>query len=230
MRALFPLGLCCFLTACSSQMNETPSAGPQGSQELPVSKDPVLAKAGLIEIAEVDRSIFVDLQYKGASPISTEPLYSSDFKALLKPETAVRLKKANNLVKGHGYRILVWDAYRPPSAQMKLWHASGHNDTFVANPNSAPSQHSCGTAVDVTLVTSRGKPVKMPTGFDAFTANAASNYTHKDPEVLRNVQILQSAMHAAGFYPLPAEWWHYIDKNYHKYPDTIPLSAIQPQN
>lgn len=197
---------------------------------LPVSRDPVLAKAGLIKIAEVDRSIRVDLQYKKATSISPHPLYPPDFPALLKPETAVRLRRANSLVKAHGFRILVWDAYRPPSAQMKLWHASGHNDTFVANPHNAPSQHSCGTAVDVTLVTSRGKPVKMPTGFDAFTPEAASRFVHTDPEVKRNLQILQGAMREAGFYPLPAEWWHYIDKNYQNYPDTIPLKALGRSN
>lgn len=224
MRALFFTLISCLLVACSQNMNDDPNA------PLPESRDPNLAKAGLINIAEVDRSIHVDLQYKKATSISSQPLYPSDFQALLKPETAVRLKHANRLVKVHGYRILIWDAYRPPSAQMKLWHASGHNDTFVANPHNAPSQHSCGTAVDVTLVTSRGKPVKMPTGFDAFTPNAATNFVHTDPEIKRNVQILQSAMRQAGFYPLPAEWWHYIDKNYKKYPDTIPLKALEKTN
>jgi len=194
----------------------------------PVSKNPTLAKAGLIDVTEVDRSIKVDLQYKRPSPISSAPLYPENFQALLKPGTAVRLKKANSLVKLHGYRIMVWDAYRPPSAQLKLWDASGHNDTYVANPHNAPSQHSCGTAVDVTLVTSRGKPVKMPTGFDSVTPNAASNFLHADAEVAKNVKILQTAMRQAGFYPLPAEWWHYIDQDYKQFPKTIPLSAIQP--
>ncbi|MGB0774977.1 MAG: M15 family metallopeptidase [Akkermansiaceae bacterium] len=203
------------------------SNGQPDPARLPTSSNPVLAKAGLIRISEVDRSIVTDLQYKGATTISKQPLYPQRFPAVLKPETAVRLKRANDLVKAHGMRILVWDAYRPPSAQDQLWHASGHNDTFVANPNNAPSQHSCGTAVDVTLVTASGKRVKMPTGFDSFSKEAASRYPHTDSEVKKNLSILQTAMRQAGFYPLPAEWWHYIDKNYKKYPETIPLSSLK---
>lgn len=194
---------------------------------LPVSSNPVLAKAGLIDVREVDPAIRVDLQYKRPTTIAKSPLYPQGFPALLKPETAVRLKHANAFVREHGMRILVWDAYRPPSAQMQLWHASGHNDTFVANPHNAPSQHSCGTAVDVTLVSANGQPVKMPTGFDAFTPEAASGFSHPDPGIRRNLRILKSAMRRAGFYPLPAEWWHHIDRNYRKYPATIPLEKLR---
>ncbi|MBK1856355.1 M15 family metallopeptidase [Verrucomicrobiaceae bacterium 5K15] len=222
MRLLLLSGWCCLLAACSNDLNDDLSSPP-------ISSDPLLAKVGLIDVLEVDRTLKVDLQYKRPSPISSRPLYAQDFQALLKPATALRLKEANRLVKAHGYRILVWDAYRPPSAQLELWNASGYNDTYVANPHNAPSQHSCGTAVDVTLVTSRGKPVKMPTGFDSVTPEAASHYQHSDPEIARNVRILQSAMRRAGFYPLPAEWWHYIDRDYRQYPETIPLSAVRPR-
>ena len=172
----------------------TDESRKQDLAELPQSSHPVLANAGLIAVHEVDSSIAVDLQYKRPTSIAKSALYPEKFPALLKPETAVRLKHANNFVREHGMKIMVWDAYRPPSAQMQLWHASGHNDTFVANPHNAPSQHSCGTAVDVTLVRLNGAPVKMPTGFDAFTPEASSNFVHKDPEIRRNLSILQSAM------------------------------------
>ena len=194
---------------------------------LPTSSNPVLAKAGLIDVREVDPSIAVDLQYKKPTTIAKSPLYPQNFPALLRPETAVRLKHANAFVKEQGMRILIWDAYRPPSAQIQLWDASGHNDTYVANPHNAPSQHSCGTAVDVTLVKANGAPVKMPTGFDAFTPQAASNFKHTDPEIRRHLYILKSAMSRAGFYPLPAEWWHHIDHNYKKYPKTIALDQLR---
>jgi len=194
---------------------------------LPASSNPILAKAGLIRISEVDRSIAIDLRYTRGSAIAKRALYESNMPALLRPETAVRLRKANEYVKLHGYRIQVWDAYRPPSAQLVLWDASGHDDRFVANPFSKPSQHSCGTAVDVTLVTSSGKPVEMPTGFDSFTPEAAAAFQHPDPEVLKRKQILQQAMSKAGFFPLPNEWWHFTDRRFKAYPDTVPLSSIK---
>ena len=197
------------------------------SSSLPTSSNAVFAKADLIEIKEVDPTIAIDLRYTRESVIARRPLYKPNMRALLRPETAVRLRRANEYVKQYGYRIQVWDAYRPPAAQLILWEASGYDDRFVANPYSKPSQHSCGTAVDVTLVTKSGQPVKMPTGFDSFTPEAAAAYQHPDPEILRRKQILQQAMTRAGFYPLPNEWWHFTDRRYKVYPDTIPLSSIE---
>ena len=196
-------------------------------ETLPVSSNPILAKAGLIKITEVDSSISIDLRYTRGSAIAKRALYEVEMPALLRPETAARLRKANELVKLQGYRIQVWDAYRPPSAQLVLWAASGHDDRFVANPFSKPSQHSCGTAVDVTLVTRSGQPVEMPTGFDSFTPEAAAAYQHPDPEVLKRKEILQRAMQEAGFFPLSNEWWHFTDRRFKVYPDTVPLSAIR---
>ncbi len=193
----------------------------------PVSQNKILAQAGLIKISEVDRTIAIDLRYKSGSAIAKKALYRSDMPALLRPETATRLKRANALLKKQGYRIKIWDAYRPPSAQIQLWDASGHNDLFVANPYNAPSQHSCGTAVDVTLVTLAGRPVQMPTGFDSFTPQAAAAYQHPDSRIMERKRILQQAMNEAGFYALPAEWWHFTDHNFRAYPDPIPLHQIQ---
>ena len=196
--------------------------------DLPVSSNPAYAKADLIGITEVDSSISIDLRYTRNSAIARRPLYAPDMPALLRPETAVRLRRANDYLKQLGYRIQVWDAYRPPAAQLILWEASGHDDRFVANPFSKPSQHSCGTAVDVTLVTKSGQPVEMPTGFDSFTPQAAAAYQHPDPEIMKRKNILQQAMTRAGFFPLPNEWWHFTDRRFKAYPNTVPLSAIKP--
>lgn len=227
MRLILPLGLLAavLLVACATGPRWVKGHPERAS--LPRSRDPILAKAGLIRIDEVDRSIAIDLRYTRESAIAGRPLYQSGMPALLRPETAVRLKKANDFLKLRGYRLQVWDAYRPPSAQLILWDASGHDDRFVANPYSKPSQHSCGTAVDVTLVTRSGQPVEMPTGFDAFTPQAAAGYPHPDPEVRKRKELLQEAMRQAGFFRLPNEWWHFTDRRFRDYPETIALSEIE---
>ena len=97
---------------------------------LPVSKNVFLAAANLIEIHEVDPTISIDLRYTRESAIARRPLYPPNMKAFLRPETAVRLRRANDELKGYGYRIQVWDAYRPPAAQLILWEASGFDDRF----------------------------------------------------------------------------------------------------
>ena len=219
----------CYCAPNSSSKKVPPfkNSTPPQFTNLPISNNPVYAKADLILISEVDPTIVIDLQYTRPSSITKYPLYPKSFPALCRPETALRLKYANSIVKEFGYKLKVWDAYRPPSAQWKLYEASGRNDTFVANPGNAPSQHSCGTAVDITLVSLSGKEILMPTGFDSFTPQASSRYNHSNPDVARNLKILQYAMYKAGFHPLFTEWWHYIDINYKKYPNTIPLSKIQ---
>ena len=227
MRLILPLCLlaCVIVVACSTAPSWE-GRDPVRSA-LPISSSPILRQAGLIRIAEVDRTIAIDLRYTRGSAIAKRALYESKMPALLRPETAVRLRKANDAVKLHGYRIQVWDAYRPPAAQLILWEASGHDVRFVADPFSKPSQHSCGTAVDVTLVTQSGQAVEMPTGFDSFTSQAAARYEHPDPEVMTRKHILQQAMIEAGFFPLPNEWWHFTDRRFQSYPETVPLSAIK---
>lgn len=227
MRLILPLGLLAttIFVACSTSTRWNGRDPVESS--LPRSSNSTLAEAGLIRITEVDRSIAIDLRYTRGSAIAKKPLYAENMPALLRPETAARLRRANDQVKQYGYRIKVWDAYRPPAAQLVLWDASGHDDRFVANPFSKPSQHSCGTAVDVTLVTQSGEPVEMPTGFDSFTPQAAAAYQHPDPKVMQRKHILQDAMSKAGFFPLPNEWWHFTDRRFRSYPDTIPLSQIQ---
>ncbi len=221
---LLPAAAALMLTQCR------PSPPPpliDHQTPLPVSRNPVFAARDLIAVREVDPTITADLRYGTPDNFTGTPLYPAKFPALLRPSTAVRLAYANRIVGKQGFRILIWDAYRPPSVQMRLFEASQHNDTFVANPRNAPSQHSCGTAVDVTLVHLDGRPARMPTGFDAFTPEAASNYLHPDPEIRHNLRVLQQAMTTAGFWPLPAEWWHYIDRDYKRYPGTIELDDIR---
>jgi zinc D-Ala-D-Ala dipeptidase len=224
---LFPVCLLALVILIACTVNTPWEGGNPVVSSLPISRKPAYAKAGLIRISEVDPTIAIDLRYIEGSTIANRALYPKNMPALLRPETAVRLKRANELVKQQGYRILVWDAYRPPEAQIALWDASGHDDRFVANPFSKPSQHSCGTAVDVTLITREGKPVEMPTGFDSFTPEAAAGFNHPDPLVMKHRGALYKAMKDAGFKSLPNEWWHFSDSNSANYPDTIPLSAIE---
>ena len=196
--------------------------------KLPVSRNATFAAVNLVDVREVDPKIHIDLFYKTSENLTGAPLYPPDLPPLLRPGTARRFAFANRLVAKQGFHLKIWDAYRPPRAQRALYEASGRNDLYVANPDNAPSQHSCGTAVDITLVHKDGREAKMPTGMDSFSKAAASDYRHPDPEVRRNLSLLQKAMNDAGFYPLPAEWWHYIDRDYRRFPDTISLEALRP--
>ena len=79
---------------------------------------------------------------------------------------------------------------------------------YVANPKKG-SNHNRGAAVDLTLVTSEGKAVEMPTPFDTFTRAAHQGYTGGSAQSRENRERLRSAMEAAGFRPNRMEWWHF---------------------
>lgn len=71
--------------------------------------------------------------------------------------------------------LKIWDAYRPVSAQFRLWEVCP-DPQYVADPTKDYSGHSRGNTVDVTLVSADGSPVPMPTDFDDFTAMADRDY------------------------------------------------------
>ncbi len=172
---------------------------------------------GLTDVSILDRSIVVDLKYKTADNFTGKVIYPKHFPALLRPNTAARLAYANKLLKEQGFRIKVWDAYRPQYAQIALWEGSGKDPDYVANPYTNPSLHTHGVAVDLTMVHLNGTEARMPTKFDEFSKRAATDYFHTDPIVRRNLAILKGAMRKAGFQYIFTEWWHFVDHEYEKY-------------
>jgi D-alanyl-D-alanine dipeptidase len=163
----------------------------------------------LVDIRTVDPTIIIDLRYATPNNITHRPLYPSDMPPFVRPEVAQRLAAAQRFLHANNYNLLIWDAYRPRSAQVLLWKASPKND-YVANPEAgAGSLHSWGIAVDASLADRFGQPVKMPTNFDDFTPAAMWKYQGNSEIVRHNLLLLQVAMRDAGFYGVRSEWWHF---------------------
>jgi D-alanyl-D-alanine dipeptidase len=171
----------------------------------------------LVDIQTVDPTIRVELRYARSDNITGHALYPPSIPALVRPETAARLVKAQAWLRARHYGLKIWDAYRPLAAQMELWSKS-RNGAYVADPESGDgSLHTWGVAVDVTLVDEEGREVPMPTRFDEFSEAARLQYHGDDPVILRNLKILQNAMGRAGFYGLRTEWWHFVARDWKKY-------------
>lgn len=66
----------------------------------------------------------------------------------------------------------------------------------------------------------------MPTDFDAFTPSAAARFINSDSQIEKHKKVLQNAMGQAGFYILPNEWWHFTDRKFERYRNTISLKGI----
>jgi D-alanyl-D-alanine dipeptidase len=123
-------------------------------------------------------------------------------------EVAGRLARAAAALRSQGYRLVLYDCYRPLSVQRQLWKAMPRRG-YVADPATG-SHHNRAAAVDLSLADLAGRPVKMPTGFDAFEPRARAWASEGiPPGARRHRDLLRAAMTAAGFAVNPMEWWHF---------------------
>lgn len=192
-------------------VSDTPEA-PAETKPLPEPEPapvPEPAPADLVAVVDYIPGIHTELRYASDNNFTHQVIYSfSD--AYQRYGTVQKLASAQESLETAGYSLLIWDAFRPVSAQFKLWEICP-DPAYVANPEKGYSSHSRGSTVDITLVTLDGDPVEMPTDFDDFTAMADRDYSDVSEEAAANAGLLEEAMTAAGFKPYSAEWWHYSD-------------------
>lgn len=170
---------------------------------------------GLVRVQDLDNTILVNLRYAGKDNFTGEKIYPENI-CVLRRETAEKLVKANKEFIKIGYRIKVWDAYRPMYVQQIFWDMVQDNQ-FIANPKNGGSRHNKGTAVDVTLVDNSGKELNMPSDFDDFSSEAYRDNPNVSEEVKKNIELLTKVMERNGFIALDSEWWHFDDSNSKNY-------------
>ena len=156
--------------------------------------------------------------------------------ALLTKEAARALKTVSNEMNVKGYRLKIFDAYRPETAvrHFILW---GIEDADVRmKPYFYPdvekqalfsegyiarrSSHSRGSTVDLTLLDMKtGKEVDMGGPFDLFSPVSHPDYRGITEEQYDNRMFLREAMLRNGFLPIDCEWWHFTLRD-EPYPDT----------
>ena len=162
--------------------------------------------------------------------------------ALLTRQAADSLRAVSDDLLKQGYRLKIFDAYRPQCAvdHFMRWGAD-FNDTLMKSyfypevPREKlfelgyileKSGHTRGSTVDLTLFDmATEKEVDMGGTFDWFGRESHPDYGG-DPktgkyqgnakitaEQFRNRMILREAMMRHGFNPLDEEWWHFTLKN-----------------
>lgn len=176
----------------------------------------VKRKTNFVDIQEAIPSVVLDIKYATTDNFTHKKLYDSP-KGLLRQGTSDKLKKVAEEVKKKGYRLKIWDAYRSPDVQFAMWDLVP-DPRYVANPYKGYSNHSRGSAVDLTLVDNQGNELTMPTGFDNFTAEAAQANENV------NAKFLQEVMVKHGFKPLVTEWWHFDDTDRYEPADNVQVS------
>lgn len=170
----------------------------------------------LEEATRVVNGLIVDLRYATPNNFLKRQLYPDGARCLLRRSVAQKLARAAELLRPKNFRLKVYDCYRPLSVQKEMWKVMP-KPGYVADPRKG-SNHNRAAAVDLTLASSDGKEVEMPTPFDTFSPAAHHGYK-KGPALSRqNREVLREAMEAAGFKKNPMEWWHYEVLNAEKFP------------
>jgi D-alanyl-D-alanine dipeptidase len=161
----------------------------------------------LIRIAPPAFDVDLALAYATADNFTGKPVYAPDAQAYLHIDAAACLARACELAKAQGWRLRLFDAFRPQAAQWVFWNQNPDPD-FVADPRRG-SPHSRGVAVDLTLLDADGTPFAMGTPFDDFTTASHHGSLEIDAEAQRNRFLLLGLMTAAGWDSYRNEWWHY---------------------
>jgi len=170
----------------------------------------------LVNVKDVAPGVLIEANYATPGNFVGITFYPAN-ELYIVPEVGQRLSQANQyLQETHGFKLKLWDAYRPLQVQKKMWEIMP-DPRYVADPAKG-SRHNRGCAVDVTLVTLNGDDVAMPTGYDDFSEKAHLDYADLPVEVLTNRAILIEAMIRHGFEPLSTEWWHFDAKGWERYP------------
>jgi len=186
----------------------------------------------LVRIAPPDFDVDIYLAYATTDNFTGKPVYGRA-DCWLHADAAACLQKAIELAKPLGWRLKIFDAFRPSEAQWVLWNHTPDPE-FLADPRRG-SPHSRGVAVDLTLVdVATGQELDMGTAFDAFTPLSHHACTAIHPEAQRNRLLLMGLMTAAGWDFYRNEWWHYqlfnARANYPVFSDTALPVGMMPKS
>ncbi|WP_028504845.1 M15 family metallopeptidase [Ruminococcus sp. FC2018] len=208
-------------------------------------KDTLMDPSGFVVLGEYIPGIVQEIRYYCTYNFIGERIDGYEEPcALLTIEAARALKAVSSELFVRGYRLKVFDAYRPACAvkQFVLWGLEDQDirmkpyfypelekqELFIKGYIAGKSSHSRGSAVDVTLFDMKtGKEVDMGSPFDLFSPVSHPDCKEVTQEQYENRMVLRSAMVRGGFEPINCEWWHFMLKD-EPYPDTyyeFPVSA-----
>jgi D-alanyl-D-alanine dipeptidase len=163
-----------------------------------------------VNLKDYSSDFIYNMKYATADNFLKTKVYDCEA-CYLRYKTVKALIKANEKFMKKGYKIMLFDCYRPLDIQKKMWQIVS-NPNYVADPKKG-SIHNRGGAVDISLVDSTGVAIDMGTPFDFFGIEASHDYENLPEEVKENRRLLRKIMTRSGFRIFESEWWHYNLKN-----------------
>ncbi len=193
-------------------------------------------KSDFAEISSVIDDAVYDIRYYSSNNFTGNKIngYKAP-RAFLTKKALSALAKAATDLRIQGYRLLIWDAYRPQKAVDHFVHWINNpndqgdksfypdlekSDLLAGNYIMAKSGHTRGSTVDLTIIKKDGGFVDMGGTFDLFSEISHPDYQNITDEQKHNRQILHNAMIKAGFKGIDSEWWHFTLNN-EPYKDTF---------
>ena len=230
---LFIVGVVSAFCRWSAAENPRPVATTTLDDGTKVSDD----SSGFVLLTDVVPDVILEIRYYSAMNFVGERIdgYEEPI-AFMTKEAAEALKLVADDLKPKGYRLKIYDAYRPQTAVDHFMRWAQDPDDTRMKPYFYPdlekdqivpqeyvaerSGHSRGSTVDLTLFDmSTQKEVDMGGTFDFFGERSHPDFDGVTKEQFDARLMLRYAMTARGFRPIPEEWWHFTLEN-EPYPDT----------
>jgi D-alanyl-D-alanine dipeptidase len=186
------------------------------------------ADAGMVNIRTLVPDIDEDIHYASADNFTGAVVDGYQAPACyLRTAAAQALARVESTLREQGYRLRLWDCYRPARAvaafvrwagdlsdtRTKAAHYPNLDKGKLLGEYIAPvSGHSRGATVDLTLLHCEGttcQPLDMGTDFDFFDPRAHTDDPGISAAQRANRRRLLEAMAVEGFVNYAPEWWHY---------------------
>jgi len=175
-----------------------------------ISDENSIADTTFVNLKDYSKDFIYEMKYATKDNFLKAKVYDCA-ECYLRYKTVMALVEANERFIKKGYRIKIFDCYRPLDIQKKMFEIVA-NPIYVADPKKG-SIHNRGGAVDMTLVDANGTELDMGTGFDFFGPEAAHDYENLSEVQIGNRKLLKRIMVKSGFRIFESEWWHYNLKN-----------------
>ena len=231
------------MAACSSKAAKKAAEG----SEAPAA--PEMDASAFVNITDVVPDVILEIRYFSTYNFVGARIDGYEQPtALLTRQAADSLKAVSDDLVKQGYRLKIYDAYRPQKGvdhfvrwgkdvkdtlMKRYFYPNECKDSlFIKEYIATRSGHSRGSTLDLTLFDMRtGKEVDMGGTFDWFGREShpdcggdpvSGTYRENDTitaQQFANRMILRRAMLAHGFKPYDCEWWHFTLRN-EPYPDT----------
>lgn len=204
-----------------------------------------LDTSGFVLLADYVPSVIQEIRYYSTFNFIGERIDGYEEPcALLTKEAARALREVSNQMIVKGYRLKIFDAYRPARAvkHFVLWGIEDldlrmkpyfypdleKQELFRQGYIAKQSSHSRGSTVDLTLFDMKtGQELDMGSPFDLFSEISHPDNKSVTEKQYNNRMLLQNAMTRSGFVPIGCEWWHFTLAD-EPYPETyfdFPVSS-----